>query len=121
MKSGSILLFGDVHGRFDHAIHEALARSPLGVIFLGDIEPPKSMCEILAPLKEEGIQTWWIRGNHDTELVTTWLNLLTALDDNLDQRVVETPRHPTRGLRGCIPKNRLVTEFAAIRRQNSEF
>ncbi|MCQ9377781.1 metallophosphoesterase [Methyloversatilis sp. XJ19-49] len=89
MKSRSILLFGDVHGRFDHALHEALARRPAGVVFLGDIEPTRSMQEILAPLKEEGIQTWWIRGNHDTEHVTTWLHLVTALNENLDQRVVE--------------------------------
>ncbi|MBL8474604.1 MAG: metallophosphoesterase [Methyloversatilis sp.] len=104
MKSRCILLFGDVHGRFDHAIHEALARSPLGVIFLGDIEPSKSMQEILAPLKEEGIQTWWIRGNHDTELVTTWLNLLTALDDNLDQCVIDMQGIRLAGFGGVFRK-----------------
>ncbi|MFX4324672.1 metallophosphoesterase, partial [Acinetobacter baumannii] len=84
MESRTLLLLGDVHGRFDHVLHEALSRRPAGVVFLGDIEPPRSMRELIAPLAEEGIQVWWIRGNHDTESVTTWSHLVTALDENLD-------------------------------------
>lgn len=89
MGSRTLFLLGDVHGRFDHVLHEALSRLPAGVVFLGDIEPPRSMRELIAPLADEGIQVWWIRGNHDTESVTTWSHLVTALDENLDSRVTD--------------------------------
>lgn len=48
MGSRTLLLLGDVHGRFDHVLHEALSRRPAGIVFLGDIEPPRSMRELIA-------------------------------------------------------------------------
>lgn len=48
MESRTLLLLGDVHGRFDHVLHEALSRRPAGVVFLGDIEPPRSRRELIA-------------------------------------------------------------------------
>lgn len=48
MESRTLFLLGDVHGRFDHVLHEALSRLPAGVVFLGDIEPPRSRRELIA-------------------------------------------------------------------------
>lgn len=105
MRSRTLLLLGDVHGRFDHVLYEALARRPTGVVFLGDIEPPRSMRELITPLTDEGIQVWWIRGNHDTEMVTTWSNLVTAIEENLDSRVIELSGTRIAGFGGVFRPN----------------
>jgi len=48
--SGRVFLAGDCHGRFDHVIEAAQVYLPAAIVFLGDMEAPAPLHEVLAPI-----------------------------------------------------------------------
>ena len=65
-EAGGSLWPGDCHGRFDHVIEVAQVCLPAAVVFLGDMEVPAPLHEVLAPITAI-TSIWWIPGNHDTD------------------------------------------------------
>ena len=63
---GRVFLAGDCHGRFDHVIEAARMYLPAAIVFLGDMEAPVPLHEVLAPIMGS-TSIWWIPGNHDTD------------------------------------------------------
>lgn len=51
MGSRTLFLLGDVYGRFDHVLHEALSRRPAGVVFLGDIGAAAQHARVDRPVR----------------------------------------------------------------------
>lgn len=102
-----IYFLGDVHGHFDH-IHNFLARrgtktgEPCSLIFLGDIESPRSFEEVIRPFIDLGADVWFIHGNHDTDHNANWNNLQESQHRNLNGRVVEIEGLRIAGLGGVF-------------------
>lgn len=101
--SGSILFCGDCHGQFDHVIEAARAFLPAAIIFLGDMESPAPLDQVLAPILDAS-EVWWIHGNHDTDRESSYDNLFgSALAErNLHGRVVEVAGMRIAGLGGVF-------------------
>ena len=85
--NNQILFCGDTHGRLDHVVELALQMDPMAVVLLGDIESPRPLHIELAKIADK---VWWITGNHDTDVQTSWSNLVDSelADRCLDGRVV---------------------------------
>ena len=102
-RSGRVFLAGDCHGRFDHVIEAAHVFLPAAIVFLGDMEPPAPLHEVLAPIM--GITSiWWIPGNHDTDHEANYDNLFGSQlgDRSLHGRVVEIAGVRIAGLGGVF-------------------
>ncbi len=102
-RSGRVFLAGDCHGRFDHVIEAAQVFLPAAIVFLGDMEPPAPLHEVLAPLV--GVTSiWWIPGNHDTDSEANYDNLFGSKlgDRSLHGRVVEIAGVRIAGLGGVF-------------------
>jgi len=61
-----IFFLGDIHGQFDHVLKAVDRHRPDAIIFLGDIEAPFPLLELLAPILDKTIVRY-IHGNHDTD------------------------------------------------------
>lgn len=98
-----ILMFGDVHGHFDHVLPAVQAEKPAAIIFLGDIQAQRPLEQELADVMEL-TEVYWIPGNHDTDSWTDYNNLFgSALADrNLHGRVVEIEGLKVAGLGGIF-------------------
>jgi predicted phosphodiesterase len=98
-----MLFCGDVHGCFDHVIEAVREYSPDAVVFLGDLQPQRSLELELTPILEH-TDVWWIHGNHDTDSDADYNNLFgSALADrNLHGRVVEIAGIRVAGLGGVF-------------------
>ena len=94
---------GDCHGRFDHVIEVAQVCLPAAVVFLGDMEVPAPLHEVLAPITAI-TSIWWIPGNHDTDSEASHDHLQgSALaGHNLHGRVVEIAGVRIAGLGGVF-------------------
>lgn len=87
-----IYFLGDNHGRFDYILPAIQADIGDGrskaVVFLGDLECQRPLEDEIAPLLNAGVEVHFIHGNHDTDHVANWDNLVGGWDRNLDNRVV---------------------------------
>lgn len=61
-----ILFFGDVHGDFRHVERVVAKHQPTAIIFLGDLEAPSPLEQVLARVLDQ-TEVWYIHGNHDTD------------------------------------------------------
>lgn len=99
-----ILLFGDVHGNFHHVIDIVRKERPPAIIFLGDLDCPRPLHELLALIRDL-TDIWFIHGNHDTDNQEVYRNLFVdneLADKNLHGRVVEIAGVRVAGLGGVF-------------------
>lgn len=69
-----ILMFGDIHGNFEHVTQLVRTLRPAAIILLGDIEAQQSLeMELDKVLSLTGV--YWIHGNHDTDSIENYNNL----------------------------------------------
>ncbi|MCY1266716.1 Calcineurin-like phosphoesterase [compost metagenome] len=100
---GKIFFCGDTHGRFDHVIKAVREHRPAAVVFLGDLQPQRSLDQELGGIL--GLtEVWWIHGNHDTDSDADFDNLFgSALANrNLHGRVAEIAGVRVAGLGGIF-------------------
>lgn len=85
-----ILMFGDVHGNFDHVLDVVEEEKPAAIIFLGDLQAQRPLEQELVGVLDK-CEVWWIPGNHDTDSREDYDNLFCSAlaDRNLHGRVVE--------------------------------
>ena len=98
-----ILLFGDVHGNFDHVIQLVKNIRPVALIFLGDLEaqqPLELELEYILSMTE----IYFIHGNHDTDTDDNYKNLFLSglADRNIHGRIVEIDGVKVAGLGGVF-------------------
>ncbi len=98
-----ILFFGDVHGDFRHVERIVARYRPAAIIFLGDLEAPAPLEQVLARVLAQ-TQVWYIHGNHDTDNHRNYDHLFgSALAErNLHGRVVEIAGMRIAGLGGVF-------------------
>ena len=98
-----ILMFGDVHGKFNHVLRVVDEHRPAAIILLGDIEAEKPLEVILERILDK-TAAWWIPGNHDTDNQANYDNLFGSklADRNLHGRVVEIDGVRVAGLGGIF-------------------
>jgi predicted phosphodiesterase len=78
---------------------------PASVVLLGDIEPDEAFDKFAAPLENEGVQVWFIPGNHDSDNGTRMQHLLgspLSAARNLHGRVVNINGLRIAGLGGIF-------------------
>jgi predicted phosphodiesterase len=65
----TIVFIGDIHQHwhFVHAGLAALPGKPRAAVLLGDIQCERPLDELAAPLLRQGIEVYWIHGNHDND------------------------------------------------------
>lgn len=119
-----IFFCGDVHGDFTQVIDVVRSRCPAAIVFLGDLQPRRSLADELRHILDL-TDIWWIHGNHDTDSDADYDNLFesTLADRNLHGRVVEIAGHRVAGLGGVFrgqvwmppaePKFQSSAEYAA--------
>jgi predicted phosphodiesterase len=98
-----IFFCGDVHGHFEHVIGAVQEHRPAAIVFLGDLQAPKALNDVLQPILDL-TDVWWIHGNHDTDSDTDYDNLFGSQLEhrNLDGRVVEIAGLRIAGLGGIF-------------------
>jgi predicted phosphodiesterase len=72
----TILFAGDPHRNFTPIIRACLARPPGTLVLLGDLDCPRPVTEIFAPVTDAGWRVRWILGNHDCETEMAYDNLV---------------------------------------------
>ena len=72
-----ILMFGDIHGNFDHILPAVLKEKPVAIILLGDIQAPRPL-EIELEKVMDLTEIYWIHGNHDSESKAEYENLFNS-------------------------------------------
>ena len=79
------------------------SNQPDAIIFLGDLEAPAPLDQVLADLVDL-TQVWWIAGNHDTDSLANYTNLYgsTLTHRNLHGQVVEIAGLRVAGLGGIF-------------------
>lgn len=102
-----IWFLGDVHGQFDHlpGLVAGAAVKPAALVFLGDLDCPAPYAECVAGIESQGVTTWFIPGNHDTDSEACATNLLDsdlACARNLHGRVVLIDGKRIAGLGGVF-------------------
>ncbi len=60
-----VLFYGDPHRNFDPLIKAVNQHRPEHVVIVGDLDLQRPFREVLAPVLDQGVQCWWILGNHD--------------------------------------------------------
>jgi hypothetical protein len=60
----TLLFCGDPHGAYEDIVRETLARNPVAVILLGDLEPSRPLHLELEAIRDK---VYFIHGNHDTD------------------------------------------------------
>lgn len=63
----SVALVGDTHGRNEKAVETLLRLSPGVALHVGDFDAEKPLQELYGALLSQGIDFWWIHGNHDAD------------------------------------------------------
>lgn len=98
-----IFFAGDTHGNFDHVIAAVQAYRPHAVVFLGDLQAPQPLEQVLAPILPL-TDIWFIHGNHDTDTDADYDHLFgSALADrNLHGRVASVAGVRIAGLGGVF-------------------
>ena len=88
MQANDILFFGDTHGGFYHCLDIVQQVKPKAIVFLGDLQAPQPLDEILHDVIKL-TDVWWIPGNHDTDNEEYYDNLFSShlKDKNLHGRV----------------------------------
>ena len=79
----TILFAGDPHGNFSPILRACLARPPGVLVIVGDLDCPRPVTEIFAPVLERGWRVRWITGNHDCETEKAYDNLVTACPEGM--------------------------------------
>ena len=107
-----ILMFGDLHGNFDHVIQLVKTIKPVAIILLGDIEAQQPL-ELELELILSMTEIYFIHGNHDTDSKENYSNLfLSALADrNLHGRIVEIDGLKVAGLGGVFREHSWYPRF----------
>jgi Icc-related predicted phosphoesterase len=98
-----IWFVGDTHGQFDHVLRAVKRSPPAALIFVGDLECPARLDEVLAPILDD-TEIWFIPGNHDVDNDDLWQRLTQGplAARNLHGRVVEIAGHRVAGLGGVF-------------------
>jgi predicted phosphodiesterase len=98
-----ILMFGDVHGNFEHVLSAVEAEKPAAIIFLGDVQAQKSFeLEVAEAMKLT--EVYWIPGNHDSDSKADYDNLFNSAlaDRNLHGKITEIEGLKVAGLGGIF-------------------
>lgn len=72
LNAAYIWFVGDPHGDFRRVNRLACERRPAAVIFLGDLELPRSLEEVTYPMLHSKIIVRGIHGNHDADHEDLW-------------------------------------------------
>ncbi len=98
-----ILMFGDVHGNFEHVLPVVEAEQPCAIIFLGDLQAQRPLEQELAEVMKL-TEVYFIHGNHDTDSRSDYDNLFDSAiaERNLHGRVVEIDGIKVAGLGGIF-------------------
>lgn len=90
MRPERIWFVGDPHGDFRRVTRLACERKPAAVIFLGDLELPGPLEEVMDPVLRTGVIVRGIHGNHDADNEDFWRRISSgplSSTFNLDGRV----------------------------------
>ncbi|OSQ44456.1 hypothetical protein THS27_07240 [Thalassospira sp. MCCC 1A01428] len=60
-----VLFYGDPHRKFDPLFDAVARHRPEHVVIAGDLDLQRPFRDVLAPVIAQGVQCWWIPGNHD--------------------------------------------------------
>lgn len=103
LDANDILFFGDTHGGFAHCLSIVEKIRPQAIIFLGDLQAPAPLHEVLADVMHL-TDVWWIPGNHDTDSAEIYDNLFASrlADKNLHGRVANIAGRRVAGLGGVF-------------------
>ena len=98
-----IFFCGDTHGQLDHVIRAVQAHRPNAIVLLGDIQAPRPIDQVLAPILDL-TEVWFIHGNHDTNSIADHDNLFESglADRNLHGKVVTIDGLRVAGLGGVF-------------------
>lgn len=105
MNAARIWFVGDPHGDFRRVIRLACERRPAAVIFLGDLELPGPLEEVMYPMLHSKIIVRGIHGNHDADHEDLWRRIDNgplAPSFNLHGRVEEIAGVRIAGLGGIF-------------------
>ena len=124
MNFGTNIVFvGDPHGQLVRAVETILRMTerPKAIVLLGDHDLGAPLDLEVLPLAQAGIETWWIPGNHDSDLSQWHQNLFASnlADRNLDARVVEIAGVRVAGLGGVFRGKWWMPDPAAPRYQHA--
>jgi len=105
--STPIYFVGDPHGLTHRLAREIAERRPLpaAVVFLGDFGLERTFHTEVEPLRDAGVQVWWIPGNHDTDAELYYFRLFDnneLRDFNLHGRIAEIAGVRIAGLGGVF-------------------
>jgi predicted phosphodiesterase len=99
----TLLFAGDPHRNFSPIIRACLARPPGTLVLLGDLDCPRPVTEIFAPVTDAGWRVRWILGNHDCETEMAYDNLVGDFPNgDLGFRVTELDGLRVAGLPGVF-------------------
>jgi hypothetical protein len=73
----TILFAGDPHRDFSPIIRACLAHGQGTLVVVGDLDCPRPVTEVFAPVIAAGWAVRWILGNHDCETEAAYDNLVT--------------------------------------------
>ena len=98
-----ILFAGDPHRNFTPILRACLNRPPGHLVLAGDMDCPRPLTEIMAPILATGWRVHWILGNHDCETEAAYDNLVSDHPSGcLDYRVADLDGVRVAGLPGVF-------------------
>ena len=124
MNAERIWFVGDPHGDFRRVTRLAYERKPAAVVFLGDLELPGPLEEVMYPMLRSKIIVRGIHGNHDADDEDLWRRIADgplAPSFNLDGRVEELAGVRIAGLGGNFREEIWVPPRAAAYQSYDEF
>ena len=99
----NIFFVGDPHGKYEHICTAVEQHRPDAVVFLGDMDLPAPLEQVLAPIMAL-TDIWWIHGNHDCDAEAYYRHLFQSGlgDRSLHARVVTVAGVRIAGLGGVF-------------------
>lgn len=94
---------GDCHGEFAHILDAAIQRTPDAIVFLGDLDCPAPLQDVLRDLSAR-IEVAYIPGNHDSDSESNWDNLTRSGFINLHSTIATISGVRIAGLGGVFRK-----------------
>lgn len=98
-----IVFYGDPHGDY-RELRGIAAERPKAVVFLGDMDLESPLEDVVEPLTNAGVETYFIHGNHDTDREHWHDNLFNSKlrENNLSCKVVKIGDVRIAGLGGVF-------------------
>ena len=111
LSSNGIVFVGDVHRQWQYVMRglARLARPPQAMVLLGDMECDAPLDDLVASVRADGTEIYWIAGNHDYDGGSEMLDNLVdparnpvTVGNGLHGRVVEIAGLRVAGLSGTF-------------------